>query len=184
MDPISSILVIIASLFLPPLGVAFISGCSVDFLINIGLTMLGYFPGLLHALYLEYVYYSRREDASNGVVNYDRAPGVYSEIIQRGGMPRLRVSDSEGGHIRLPDGPARSSTPAPTTAPTTTTTHYRDAAPSSSSPAPASSTTQQQTGVLPHPLAEQQTKSVAELKEEEARRHAQSGGSDSGSGAV
>ncbi|KAK9459985.1 uncharacterized protein V1516DRAFT_678572 [Lipomyces oligophaga] len=87
MESISSLIVILASLFIPPLGILFISGCSVDFVVNIALTMLGYLPGLLHALYLEYVYYSRREDADNGVINYDRAPGVYSDIIQRGGLP-------------------------------------------------------------------------------------------------
>ncbi|KAK9382625.1 uncharacterized protein V2V93DRAFT_365625 [Kockiozyma suomiensis] len=173
MDPISSILVIVSSLFLPPLGVAFISGCSVDFVINIALTMLGYLPGLLHALYLEYVYYSRREDAANGVINYDRAPGVYSEIIQRGGMPRLHNSDVEGGHIRLPDGPA------------TQTAVFRDAAPAQPPQRQQQQLQQQaepqQSGVYSSDPLSAPQKSVAELKEDEARRHAQDG---EGSGAV
>lgn len=38
-----------------------ISGCSADLLINILLTLLGYFPGHIHAFYLEYVYFVRRE---------------------------------------------------------------------------------------------------------------------------
>ncbi|KAK9325965.1 hypothetical protein V1517DRAFT_313160 [Lipomyces orientalis] len=102
MDPISSLIVVIASLFIPPLGVFFISGCSVDFIINIGLTMLGYLPGLLHALYLEYIYYSRREDVANGVTNYDRAPGVYSDIIQRGGFSVRRIRTRESGRVASP----------------------------------------------------------------------------------
>ncbi|KAJ8099365.1 hypothetical protein POJ06DRAFT_256781 [Lipomyces tetrasporus] len=102
MDPVSSLIVVIASLFIPPLGVFFISGCSVDFIINIGLTMLGYLPGLLHALYLEYIYYSRRDDVANGVTNYDPAPGVYSDIIQRGGYSVRRFRTRESARVASP----------------------------------------------------------------------------------
>ena len=38
-----------------------ISGCSFDLFVNICLTVLGYLPGHLHAFYLEYVYFDRRE---------------------------------------------------------------------------------------------------------------------------
>ncbi|KAJ3147545.1 plasma membrane proteolipid Pmp3 [Geranomyces michiganensis] len=38
--------------FLPPLGVFFKRGCSADLLINIGLTILGYIPGIAHAFWL------------------------------------------------------------------------------------------------------------------------------------
>jgi Proteolipid membrane potential modulator len=38
-----------------------ISGCGADLLVNICLTLLGYFPGHIHAFYLEYVYFDRRE---------------------------------------------------------------------------------------------------------------------------
>ncbi|KAK9238182.1 hypothetical protein V1525DRAFT_358925 [Lipomyces kononenkoae] len=100
MDPVGFLIVVIASLFIPPLGVLFISGCSVDLLINVGLTMLGYLPGLLHAFYLEYIYYSRREDAANGITG-GRAPGVYSDTIQSGGyslrQPRFRESAPAAG---------------------------------------------------------------------------------------
>ncbi|KAF5867118.1 hypothetical protein ETB97_004038 [Aspergillus alliaceus] len=37
-----------------------------------------YLPGHIHAFYLEYVYYSQRNGATG------RAPGVYSDRIQRG----------------------------------------------------------------------------------------------------
>ncbi|KAB8076038.1 UPF0057-domain-containing protein [Aspergillus leporis] len=75
----SMLCLILITLFIPPLGVFLISGCGVDFFINILLTILGYLPGHIHAFYLEYVYYSHRNGAT------DRAPGVYSERIQRGG---------------------------------------------------------------------------------------------------
>jgi hypothetical protein len=39
-----------------------IKGCGIDLCINILLTLLGYIPGHIHAFYLEYVYYKRRED--------------------------------------------------------------------------------------------------------------------------
>ncbi|KAK9376013.1 uncharacterized protein V1513DRAFT_440390 [Lipomyces chichibuensis] len=122
MDPIGSLIVVIASLFIPPLGVFFISGCSVDFIINVGLTMLGYLPGLLHALYLEYIYYTRREDAANGVTNTARAPGVYSDVIQRGGYSLRHIRSRESARAVSPRpaqyrdnamGPAVSSAPQP-----------------------------------------------------------------------
>ncbi|KAL5338081.1 hypothetical protein BJX70DRAFT_216498 [Aspergillus crustosus] len=77
----SMICLIFMTLFIPPLGVFFISGCSVDFFINILLTILGYIPGHIHAYYLEYVYYQNRD-----AVITERAPGVYSDRIQRGGQ--------------------------------------------------------------------------------------------------
>ncbi|KAK9484235.1 hypothetical protein V1527DRAFT_470788 [Lipomyces starkeyi] len=122
MDPIGSFIVVIASLFIPPLGVFFISGCSVDFIINVGLTMLGYLPGLLHALYLEYIYYTRREDAANGITNIGRAPGVYSDVIQRGGYSLRYIRSRESARAAAPRptrykdntvGPAMSSAPQP-----------------------------------------------------------------------
>lgn len=45
----------------PPVGVFMIAGCGADLLINVCLTILGYFPGHIHAFYLEYVYYDRQE---------------------------------------------------------------------------------------------------------------------------
>jgi uncharacterized membrane protein YqaE (UPF0057 family) len=44
-----------------------------------------YFPGHLHAFYLEYVYYDRREQAREGRFTASRAPGIYSERVQAGG---------------------------------------------------------------------------------------------------
>lgn len=89
----------------PPLGVFLIAGCGADLLINICLTLLGYFPGRhllcelvawcclvsrvptghIHAFYLEYVYYKRKDQVRNGVIDAKPAAGVYSDRIQRGG---------------------------------------------------------------------------------------------------
>ncbi|KAG6359613.1 hypothetical protein INS49_013135 [Diaporthe citri] len=46
----SDICKIILAIFLPPLGVFFERGCGADLLINILLTILGYIPGIIHAL--------------------------------------------------------------------------------------------------------------------------------------
>ena len=46
------ILRIIAAIFLPPLGVFLQVGFTSRFFINILLTLLGYLPGIVHALYV------------------------------------------------------------------------------------------------------------------------------------
>ncbi len=47
------LLKLIISIFLPPLGVACEVGIqNIHFWINIVLTLLGYFPGLIHAIYV------------------------------------------------------------------------------------------------------------------------------------
>lgn len=43
---------IILSILIPPLGVFLQVGLGKDFWINILLTLLGYFPGLIHAVYI------------------------------------------------------------------------------------------------------------------------------------
>jgi uncharacterized membrane protein YqaE (UPF0057 family) len=43
---------IIASIIIPPLGVFLQVGFGLHFWINILLTLLGYFPGLIHAIYI------------------------------------------------------------------------------------------------------------------------------------
>jgi uncharacterized membrane protein YqaE (UPF0057 family) len=46
----SDICKIILAIILPPLGVFLERGCGADLLINILLTILGYIPGIIHAL--------------------------------------------------------------------------------------------------------------------------------------
>jgi uncharacterized membrane protein YqaE (UPF0057 family) len=43
---------VICSIFVPPLGVLLQVGLGVHFWLNILLTLFGYFPGLIHALYI------------------------------------------------------------------------------------------------------------------------------------
>lgn len=43
---------IIAAIFVPPIGVFLQVGLSRQFFINILLTLLGYIPGIIHALYV------------------------------------------------------------------------------------------------------------------------------------
>ncbi|MGI0488230.1 YqaE/Pmp3 family membrane protein [Pantanalinema rosaneae CENA516] len=47
----SRLLRLILAVFLPPLGVFLTFGFNVTFLINIGLTLLGWLPGSIHALW-------------------------------------------------------------------------------------------------------------------------------------
>ncbi|KAF3395872.1 Plasma membrane proteolipid 3 [Penicillium rolfsii] len=86
----SMLCLIIITIFIPPLGVFLISGCGADFWINVLLTILGYFPGHIHAFYLEYVYYDRRNRDPLTRATQQRAPGVYSERIQSGGHSQAR----------------------------------------------------------------------------------------------
>ncbi|RKF58520.1 Plasma membrane proteolipid 3 [Erysiphe neolycopersici] len=81
----NALISVVLSLFFPPLGVFIVAGCSTDLLINILLTLLGFFPGIVHALYVQYIYYDRREKSQAGRFIADRAPGVYSERVQNGG---------------------------------------------------------------------------------------------------
>ncbi|OJJ51708.1 hypothetical protein ASPZODRAFT_12521 [Penicilliopsis zonata CBS 506.65] len=48
----SDICKIILAIILPPLGVFLERGCGADLLINICLTILGWLPGIIHALYV------------------------------------------------------------------------------------------------------------------------------------
>ena len=46
------ILRIIIAIFIPPLGVFLQVGLGKDFWINVLLTLLGYIPGIVHAVYI------------------------------------------------------------------------------------------------------------------------------------
>ncbi|MEX1035917.1 MAG: YqaE/Pmp3 family membrane protein [Sneathiella sp.] len=51
-DLLSDVLKIILAIILPPLGVFFEVGLSKHFWINVILTILGYIPGIIHAVYI------------------------------------------------------------------------------------------------------------------------------------
>ncbi|KAF2746181.1 UPF0057-domain-containing protein [Sporormia fimetaria CBS 119925] len=119
---IKTILLIIVTIFVPPLGVLAVAGCGIDFIINILLTCLGYFPGHIHAFYLEYVYYKKRDEARAGIYT-SRAPGVYSEKVQQGGYPyRSGSGNTWSGQPNNPGstttaGTNNANVPLPTSAP-------------------------------------------------------------------
>ena len=48
------ILILIATILLPPVGVALKHGLNGTTLLNIVLTVLGFIPGLIHGLYVNY----------------------------------------------------------------------------------------------------------------------------------
>ncbi len=52
---------IIFALLLPPLGVFLQVGLGLQFWINVLLTLLGYIPGIIHALYVIVKYKSRAQ---------------------------------------------------------------------------------------------------------------------------
>ena len=49
-----SVLKLILSVLFPPVGVLLRVGFGGQFLLNVALTALGYFPGLLHAIWLDH----------------------------------------------------------------------------------------------------------------------------------
>lgn len=49
------------------------------------LIVVSYFPGHIHAFYLEYVYFERRSQGQMGNLAAKRAPGVYSDNVNSGG---------------------------------------------------------------------------------------------------
>ncbi|AEO56431.1 hypothetical protein MYCTH_2125404 [Thermothelomyces thermophilus ATCC 42464] len=85
MDVGTGILVAILCIFFPPLAVLIMAGCGADLFINIILTIWLWFPGVIHAFYLLFVYYDRREKYKKGTPVVQRAPFVYSDKIQSGG---------------------------------------------------------------------------------------------------
>jgi len=85
-DAAPAILIVLITILIPPVGVAMVAGCGADLIVNICLTLLGYLPGHIHAFYLEYVYFDRRERARRGQLTGQAAPGVYSDRVQSGGV--------------------------------------------------------------------------------------------------
>lgn len=56
-----------------------------DLLLNVILTILGFLPGTIHAFYVLFVYYDRRDQARQGLPPPERAPGIFSHRVQRAG---------------------------------------------------------------------------------------------------
>ncbi|KAI5186681.1 hypothetical protein NEHOM01_1634 [Nematocida homosporus] len=52
MGSCATLIEIILAIIFPPIAVFFATGCSMDLLINILLTCLGYLPGIIHAMFV------------------------------------------------------------------------------------------------------------------------------------
>ncbi|KAH6689564.1 hypothetical protein F5X68DRAFT_203931 [Plectosphaerella plurivora] len=85
MSGVAALLIVLITLFVPPIGVLAVAGCGMDFIVNILLTILGFIPGLIHGLYVLYIYYDRRDQIAQGRPATRRAPGIYSDKVQSGG---------------------------------------------------------------------------------------------------
>jgi len=66
----SDVCLILVAILFPPAAVAFVAGCSCDLLINILLTILGYFPGHIHAFWLIYKKMKAEERYGRGGFQY------------------------------------------------------------------------------------------------------------------
>jgi len=88
------VLILIAILF-PPAAAAFITGCSCDLIINICLTILGYIPGHVHALWLIYKKIKAEEMYGNGGYKYlgnGEFEPMYVTQVQGGAPPHQPVN--------------------------------------------------------------------------------------------
>ncbi|KAF3940771.1 hypothetical protein ABW19_dt0207971 [Dactylella cylindrospora] len=101
MGAISAVFLILVTILCPPVGVWAIAGCGADFFINICLTILGYLPGHIHAFYLIYVYYERKEAALAGYIPQADAPGIYSQRVNNGGVRGYGTLQDQAGPQRV-----------------------------------------------------------------------------------
>ncbi|KAL2110265.1 hypothetical protein VUR80DRAFT_1417 [Thermomyces stellatus] len=85
MGIIGLLIIGVLTFFFPPIGVFAVAGCGMDLIINVILTILGFVPGVFHAFYVLYVYYDRRDQVRHGLPPPERAPGIFSHRVQRGG---------------------------------------------------------------------------------------------------
>ncbi|KAK9473817.1 uncharacterized protein V1510DRAFT_429239 [Dipodascopsis tothii] len=149
MDTIGATCVVAISFFFPPVGVALVSGCSPDLVINVALTCLGWFPGILHALYVESVFFSRQAAVQRGdmLKIEKKAPGIMSQRVQTGGLSKRKPDEEQAiGGTGAPAAPATAAVPppappaelAPEPAETEPTTPAAEATAFMDAPAPAS----------------------------------------------
>ncbi|KAI9570098.1 hypothetical protein HD554DRAFT_440070 [Boletus coccyginus] len=130
-------ILLILACICPPAAVAFVAGCGADLCLNILLTLLGYFPGCLHAFWLVL----RRAEANEryGYKNWTyHGMGEYVPSDQ--GPPSAQSSAQHWqaqGAPPPPPPPGQYPAPPPTQAPVDQKGGYKDAPPPP--PAPAES---------------------------------------------
>ncbi|KAJ8597282.1 UPF0057-domain-containing protein [Rhizopogon salebrosus TDB-379] len=81
-DSTSCLLVFVAIIF-PPAAAAFVSGCGCDLFVNILLTLLGYIPGFIHALWLIFQRANTQERRNAGGYTYT-GTGTSAPVTQPG----------------------------------------------------------------------------------------------------
>jgi uncharacterized membrane protein YqaE (UPF0057 family) len=59
-DAALTLLILLITIIFPLVGVLVVSGCSANLFINICLTILGYIPGFVHAVYVESSFFDHR----------------------------------------------------------------------------------------------------------------------------
>ncbi|KAJ3006982.1 hypothetical protein HKX48_009371 [Thoreauomyces humboldtii] len=77
----SALFLVLITIVAPPVGVFMVSGCGPDLAINCLLCLLAYIPGHLHAFWLEWKYYERKEGRGQA----GPIKGVYSDRINNPG---------------------------------------------------------------------------------------------------
>ncbi|GMM36037.1 Sna4 protein [Saccharomycopsis crataegensis] len=97
----SDIILVIISLFLPPVPVLIRRGiCSADFFINIALCCLGFLPGLIHSWYIIANYPGTRLWDAEAAI-------YYVPVVQ----PRPTNNNSKGKKKHHPEGTSNTTTP-------------------------------------------------------------------------
>ncbi|KAF9009543.1 hypothetical protein BDQ17DRAFT_1406575 [Cyathus striatus] len=96
----SDVILILVAILFPPAAAAMITGCSCDLLINILLTILGYFPGHIHAFWLIYKKMQAEERYGVGGFHYV-GNGQYQPIYQ-GGAPQQPQAPYYGSTAQYP----------------------------------------------------------------------------------
>lgn len=79
---VSDLLLIVIAIFLPPICALLTDGCGAQFCINVILTILGFIPGLIHAIWLVYRQANRRDLSKAG--HGQGRPGHYVVVNQPG----------------------------------------------------------------------------------------------------
>ncbi|KAI7830078.1 hypothetical protein BX661DRAFT_181050 [Kickxella alabastrina] len=87
------LLLILLSIIFPPFGALIRRGCGADFLINCGLTALGYLPGLIHSWYLICKYPSDEYEMLVDDDEYPRQQHQHHHVIVIGHSPVPAVAE-------------------------------------------------------------------------------------------
>ncbi|KAK9895244.1 UPF0057-domain-containing protein [Cystobasidium minutum MCA 4210] len=117
---VSDMLLIIIALFLPPVTALFTDGCGGQFCINILLTILGFIPGLIHAIWLVYRQARVRDARGPRYANDNNRPSHYVAV----NPPPQQQPQQAYGQQQHPYGQQVPPPPEPVSAPYQQSTGY------------------------------------------------------------